>query len=184
MNSEWRLTMEITSEQRRTLKINIISHIRKNHAMEHATIHMLAKMLPKVSFSGYSIHKGFWIIGKAELQDVHKAAEMALAKLRNGDSNLAIHPNCGTNLAVTGLCVAGAALLTTHGLKDDDPLSSKFSAFVTAGMAGVLASRPLGPRVQQWITTDPDVQKLSIDSINLSQLRGPPAFFVKTRLDD
>ena len=176
--------MEIISEQKKTLNFNIISHIRKNHAMEHATIHMLTKMLPNVSFSGYSIRKGFWILGKAELQDVHKAAEMALAKLRNGDSKLAVHPNCGTNLAVSGLCVAAAALVTTHGLDKDDPISSKFSAFVTAGMAGVLAARPLGPRVQQWITTDADVHKLSIESINLSHLRGTPAFFVKTRLDD
>ena len=175
--------MEITSEESKKLNFNFISHIRKNHAMEHATIHMLAKMMPGVSFSGYSIHKGFWVLGKAELQDVHKAAEIALAKLRNGDHKLAVHPNCGTNLAVTGLCVAAAALVTTHGLDEDDPLSSKFSAFVTAGMAGVLASRPLGPRVQQWITTDADVSKLSIESINLSHFRGTPAFFVKTRLD-
>ena len=175
--------MEITSVQPFSLDLNFIAHTRKNHAMEHATIQMLAKRKPNQRFSGYSIHKGFWILGDAELQDVQKAAEIALAKLQNGDKELAVHPNCGTNLGVTGLCVAAAGLLTTKGLDKDDSLAERITALTAAGMLGTLAGRYLGPNVQAYVTTDANVQDLAIESITLGHLRDKPAFFVKTRLE-
>ena len=173
--------MEITLANKKIAPAKVLPHIRKNHAMEHATVTLLSKMLPHVSFSGYSFVKGFWILGKAELQDVQKASEMALARMRNGEQNLAIHPGCGTNIAVTGLCTALAAMLTTHA--DDDSPWDRFSAFTTAGLIGAFAGRPLGPKVQKYITTDPDVKDLSIVSINCSSLHGTPLFFVETVLE-
>ena len=175
--------MEITGKKIRTAPLNLIAHIRKNHAMEHATIHLLSKALPNVSFGGWSFVKGFWIIGKAELQDVQKAAEMAYARLNNGDKKLAVHPNCGTNVAVIGLCTAAAAMLTTIGTNDDESGMNKFAAFTTAGMIGALAGKPLGPKVQEKITTDADVRSLSIVSISCSSLHGTPAFFIETALN-
>lgn len=175
--------MEITIADKKIEPARILSHIRKNHAMEHATITLLSEAMPRVSFSGYSFIKGFWIMGKAELQDVQKAAEMAHARLINGERKLAIHPGCGTNIAVTGLCTAAAAMLTTLGESDDDTPMERFSAFTTAGMIGALAGRPLGPKVQKHITTDPDVRNLSIVSITCSSVRGTPTFFVETAMD-
>lgn len=174
--------MENIENKIRTAPLNVIAHIRKNHAMEHATIHLLTQALPNVSFGGWSFVKGFWILGKAELQDVQKAAEMAYARLNNGEKKLAIHPNCGTNAAVIGLCTAGAAMITTLGTDKDEDRLTKFSAFLTAGMIGVLAGRPLGPKVQEKITTDADVSSLSIVSISCSSFRGTPAFFIQTDL--
>ena len=174
--------MELAENKIITVPANVISHIRKNHAMEHASIHLLSESMPNVTFSGYSFVKGFWILGKAELQDVQKAVEMAYARLKNGESKLAIHPNCGTNLAVIGLCTAAAAMITTYGEKEDDSAMSNFSAFATAGMLGALAGKPLGPKVQKKITTDPDVRNLTIVSINCSSFRGTPVFFVETSL--
>lgn len=173
--------MEMIEKRIRIAPAEIIAHIRKNHAMEHATIHLLSEAMPGVSFSGYSFVRGYWILGKAELQEVQKAAEMAYARLNNGEKKLAIHPNCGTNIAMIGLCTAAAAMLTTIG-EDDDTSWSRFSAYTTAGMIGALAGRPLGPKVQKYFTTDANVKDLSIVSINRGSVHGTPYFFVETSL--
>ena len=175
--------MEITIDRKKIAPMKVLSHIRKNHAMEHATITLLTEAMPHVSFSGYSFVRGFWIMGKAELQDVQKAAEMAHARMKNGEKKLAIHPGCGTNIAVTGLCSAAAAMLTTFAESDDDTPWERFSAYTTAGMIGALAGRPLGPMVQKNITTDADVRDLTIVSIKCSSMRGTPVFFIETALD-
>lgn len=163
--------------------MSMLSHIRKNHAMEHATIHILTKSMPGVSFAGYSLIKGYWIYGKAELQDIQKAAEMAHARLKNGERHLAVHPNCGTNIAMTGLCTAAASMLALAAEGDDDSDFNRFSALTSAGLVGALLGRPLGPYMQKHITTDADVKNLSIVSINCSSLHGQPVFFIKTAID-
>ena len=174
--------MEFAEKKIKVAPMDILAHIRKNHAMEHATIHLLTEALPHVSFAGYSFVRGYWILGKAELQDIQKAAEMAHARLKNGEHKLAIHPNCGTNIAMIGLCTAAAAMLTSFGDNEDESPMSRFSSFTTAGMIGALVGKPLGPKVQEKISTDPDVSSLSIVSINCSSLRGTPLFFVETSL--
>ena len=178
------MEIDLTTGTKTTLSpVNVIAHIRKNHAMEHAAIHILTKSKPGVSFAGYSFIKGFWIYGKADLQEVQKAAEMAYARLKNGEKNLAIHPNCGTNIAVTGLCTAAASMLALLGESEEDSKFSRFSALTSAGLVGALISRPLGPKVQKHITTDPDMTGLSIVSISCNSVHGTPVFFVHTRLD-
>lgn len=174
--------MEILVAKTRIAPVQILSHIRKNHAMEHATIHVLSELVPQGSFGGYSLVKGFWIMGRTELEIIQKAAEMAYARLNNGEKNLAVHPNCGTNFAVSGLCTAAAAMITTLA-EDDDSSFSRFSAYTTAGMIGMLAGRKAGPWTQRKLTTDANVKDLSIVSINCSAVRGTPTFFVETHLE-
>lgn len=175
--------IEISTKKTEIAPMQVLAHIRKNHAMEHATIHQLTKAMPGVSFAGYSLIKGFWIVGKAELQEVQKNVEIAYARLKNGERKLAVHPGCGTNIAVTGLCTAAAAMLTTWGISDKESRLERFSAFTIAGMAGALLGRPLGHRAQQYVTTDADVSNLTIVSINCSTVHGKPVFFVQTRID-
>ena len=74
-------------------------------------------------------------------------------------------------------------MLTTLGLSDEDSKLERFSAFTTAGMIGALIGRPLGPKVQKYITTDADVSDLTIVSISCSTFHGTPAFFISTRID-
>lgn len=174
--------MEIAQTKTHLSLGKVLSHIRKNHAMEHAAIHILTKSKPGVTFAGYSFIRGFWIYGNAELQDIQKAAEMAHARLKNGEKKLAIHPNCGTNIAVTAFCTAAASLAALSVESDEDGDFSRFSALLTAGLVGALAGRPLGPKMQQHVTTDADVSDLSIVSINCTSLHGTPVFFVETAL--
>ena len=178
------MELEIKTENRINIApVQVLSHIRKNHAMEHATIHVLTKSKPGVSFAGYSFVKGFWIYGKTELQDIQRAAEIAHARLKNGEKSLAVHPNCGTNIAMTGLCTALTSMLALKMERDDESDFSRFSALTSAGLVGALLGRPLGPYMQKHITTDANVSNLTIVSISCSTFHGTPAFFISTRID-
>lgn len=161
-----------------------ISHIRKNHALEHATIHVLSTKHPGISFAGYSIHKGFWVLGKTDIQTIQDAVEIAYARLAHGEKKLAVHPNCGTNLAMAGLCCAVGSLIATAGADSRKERISRLSSLTLAGVAGTYFGKPLGMKVQKYLTTDPDVKNINIVSISLDEHSSQtPAFFIETTLD-
>ena len=99
-----------------------ISRIRRNHALEHATLHILAQRFPGKPMAGHSNPRGFWILGDVPTEEIKSAVESALARLRAGESHLALHPNCGTNIAVAGMkptsrrTDARAAEVACHGV--------------------------------------------------------------------
>src|SRR6266480_7564728 len=74
--------------------------IRQNHALEHATITILSGMIPTLSVSARSSSDGFIIFGDVDLGQLRRALDEALSRLQAGEAELAIHPNCGTNLVV------------------------------------------------------------------------------------
>ena len=87
-----------------------VRRTRQHHAIEHATLHLLAARLPGRRMAGYSDAGGFTIFGDVPFDQVRRAVSDALLHLQAGESSLAIHPNCGTNLAVTGIMATAAAL--------------------------------------------------------------------------
>src|SRR5258708_2127856 len=74
--------------------------VRQNHALEHATFTILAGMDPSFSGSARSFSDGFVVFANVDLGLLRRAADEALRRLQAGEAELAIHPNCGTNLAV------------------------------------------------------------------------------------
>src|SRR5437773_11993241 len=74
--------------------------IRQNHALEHATITILSQKVSDLSVSARSSSDGFIVFGDVDLGELRHASEEALSRLQAGEAELAIHPNCGTNLAV------------------------------------------------------------------------------------
>jgi hypothetical protein len=74
--------------------------IRQNHALEHATITILSGMVSTLNVSARSSSDGFVIFGDVDLGLLRRALDEALTRLKAGEAELAIHPNCGTNLAV------------------------------------------------------------------------------------
>jgi hypothetical protein len=140
---------------------------RRNHALEHATLQILARKHPGLRGGGYSDGRGFWILGDLRTEDVLEAAEEALARLKAGERHLAIHPNCGTNFALSGLAGGTAAWLamlpgTPRGLRQKfDRLP--WIIFLTT-LALILA-RPLGPLAQAYLTTDSDLGDLRIQEV-------------------
>src|SRR5215470_6979463 len=74
--------------------------IRQNHALEHATITILSGMVHDLRVSARSSSSGFIILGDVDLGLLRRALDEALRRLQAGEAELAIHPNCGTNLVV------------------------------------------------------------------------------------
>jgi hypothetical protein len=142
--------------------------IRQNHALEHATVSVLAAHAPGLAVSARANRRGFTIFADLDLEAVRRASVEALARMRAGERELAIHPNCGTNLAVgTSVMLVGwlFALMTLR------PRMRVASAAI-GSLAGFATARPLGSVVQRHITTLPDVRNLRIVAIRRSHVLG------------
>lgn len=150
--------------------------VRENHALEHATIVLLSKSHPDVRFSGISFASGFFVFGEVPTAAIRPAADQALARLRGGEPEMAIHERCGTNLAVTGMLTALSAMLVARSRK---PYNS-FNNIMLATTASIVASRPLGLLVQRYITTRTPASNFHIGAITRTTVFGAPAHFVRT----
>lgn len=153
------------------LDLPYILETRRNHALEHATLHMLAKKYPNRSMAGHSNPTGFFILGDFPTDDVALASQEALTRLRAGESGLAIHAGCGTNLATTALLSSTLAWFALRGAKSTFGriLRAPFAAMFA--LLGVILSQPLGPALQQRITTEANPGDLQIVEVRPS-MRG------------
>lgn len=150
------------------LQLEPFRQIRQNHALEHATIHLLTRSDPSRHFVGRSTPRGFYIYGQVDTQAVADAASEALARLRAGESELAIHPRCGTGIATTGV-LTGLAAFATLGLRRKRRLAD-LPALITATTLAALIAQPLGLIVQQQVTTDPDLEGVRIVRVERLEL--------------
>jgi hypothetical protein len=135
------------------LDLPFILETRRNHALEHATLHMLARA-HKGSMAGHSNPTGFFLLGDFSTQDVWSAATEALERLREGESRLAIHEGCGTNLATTLLLAATLAWFPLRGSKSMLTKILLVPFAVAFAVIGVIISRPLGTWLQENVTTE------------------------------
>lgn len=145
-----------------------ISRIRRNHGLEHATIHILTSRRPRTSLIGRSDSKGFFLYGDLPLEDVENGAHEALKRLRSGEHRLAIHPNCGTNLLTAGVLSGGAAFLSLQGSKDDQFLDrlNRLPVAIMGAVFGLVLAQPLGAKIQKHFTTMGDPGSMEILSVN------------------
>lgn len=128
-----------------------LSHrTRQHHAIEHATLYMLAERIPGQTFAGYSDPRGFTIYGPVDEPVLRRAVGEALLRLQGGQHRLALHPNCGTNLATTIVLTTLAAMLGLSGKRN--LLDRLGAALLFVAIAQVMA-KPLGMRLQEYTTT-------------------------------
>ena len=144
------------------LDTTMISSIRRNHGLEHATINILAQHFPFRHLAGYSFPGGFFILGDIPTDDVREAVIRALMRLNNGDRYLAIHEHCGTNYAVSGFVAGFLAWLAMVGVKSKRGKVERLPLVITLATLGFIASQPLGPIIQERVTTSCDPLGLSI----------------------
>ncbi|MGL4651431.1 MAG: DUF6391 domain-containing protein [Caldilineaceae bacterium] len=123
---------------------------RQHHGLEHATLHLLAARVPNLRMAGLSDPLGFTLFGEADQAKVQRAVSDAMLRLQAGERNLAIHPNCGTNLATSGVMATGAALLARLGRGGPIDLAMRTLVYV---IVALVAALPLGRRVQAFTTT-------------------------------
>lgn len=131
------------------LLTDIVRRTRQHHAIEHATIHLLAARFPQRRFSGVSDPLGFTIYGEVDEYSLRRAVGDALLRLQAGEAMLAIHPNCGTSLATTGVL---ATLAAAAGLSARRGTTERLILAFTFVLPALVVSRPLGLRLQEYTT--------------------------------
>jgi hypothetical protein len=164
------------------LNIPLISRIRRNHGLEHASLHILAERHPGLRMGGYSDFNGFWLVGDLTVEQIKQAAGEALKRMKAGEHHLAVHPNCGTNFATAGSLagLAGVFGMWRVGDRKRDKLERLPMVAAFATLALILA-QPLGLRVQQHITTCGQPGELEVVNILPAQRRRIKAHRVLTR---
>ena len=143
-----------------------ISLIRRNHGLEHATINLLSKKYPTRSFAGHSDSKGFWILGDISTDELAEIAKEALSRMTAGEHGLAIHAHCGTNAVTTGVVAGSVAWLAT--LRSEHDFQKKMDRLpwlIMLVTGAIILSQPLGPKVQEKVTTSGTPGNLVIKQI-------------------
>lgn len=135
--------------------------VRRNHALEHATISIITERHPTVFLSGRSNRRGFYIFGPIETDELRSAAMEARERLQAGEVELAIHPRCGTNLAVAGILTGTAAALAAQV----KPRSNRFSYAVLASLGALMVSPRLGSLTQRHVSTLADLGNLEVETV-------------------
>jgi hypothetical protein len=132
-----------------TLLRDLARRTRQHHAIEHATLHMLAARFPRQSFVGYSDPLGFTVYGDVDKEALRRAVGDALLRLQAGEAGLAIHPNCGTNLATSTVLATLAALV---GLAGRRRLLDRLTSGLLLVLVAQIVAKPLGLHLQEYTT--------------------------------
>ncbi len=150
-----------------------ISRVRRNHGLEHGTIHVLSEHYTGFSAQGNSDNRGFSlnIYGDLTEGQVSTAVHEAHTRMKQGEHQLAVHPNCGTVLLTTATMatLAAQAAFSVEQYRQRDSklrtLSLLFNALPSAILSVVVAlivSRPVGIHLQEKYTTEGDLGDLEI----------------------
>jgi len=142
--------------------------VRRNHALEHATITVVSERTPSVFLRGRSNSRGFYIFGDVDTGELHSATLAALGRLRGGEAELAIHPRCGTNLAVAGI-LSGLSAACAAQIR---PKQNRFSYAILASLGALLLAPQVGTEAQRHITTLAELGDLQVDGVEQRRFLG------------
>ncbi len=134
--------------------------LRRNHALEHATIVVMMEREPGRRLSGFSTEDGFFVQGVRSIEEVESAAREALGRLRDGEKRLAIHRNCGTTIVSVNLLTA-IFFLASLGL--GLYLGWPIYGLILGSLLLAFALRvPLSLFLQRFVTTDSDLTNAEV----------------------
>jgi hypothetical protein len=152
------------------LDLPIARRTRRNHAIEHATVHLLTAGQPRLPLAGRSDAGGFYLYGNVETNRLAAAVDEAIRRL-DDEPELAVHPHCGTNLVVGGLTAGLASLLAVATAPENRRLGALdlLPRFLLAGTVAALAGANLGPVVQRRWTTLAEARGVKVTGITRSQ---------------
>jgi hypothetical protein len=144
--------------------------LRRNHALEHATIVVMMEREPGRKLNGFSTDDGFFVQGVRSISEVESAAREALRRLQKGEKRLAIHRNCGTTIVAANLLAAilflvaiglGILYLGAGGYLYLMILGSVVLAFVLR--------IPFSLILQRFVTTDADLKNAEVGWVEPAQ---------------
>lgn len=148
------------------LDLPYILETRRNHALEHATLHMLART-HRINMAGHSNPTGFFIFGELSTDDLRAGLHEAYSRLRAGERELAIHPGCGTNLVATAFLPATLAWVPMQGARSTRGRLLLIPLALVFGVFGFIMSKPVGTWMQRYITTEADLGNMQIVDVAL-----------------
>ncbi|MEO8458336.1 MAG: DUF6391 domain-containing protein [Chloroflexota bacterium] len=140
----------------------IINSIRRNHALEHATITLMLAQQGPMRVVGRAGTDGFYVYANVATNKLEEFAHEALGRLQRGEASLAVSPLCGTNIAVAGILAGTASVFAVAGKRS---FLDGVSRAVTASMFAIVASQPIGRLIQKNYTTSPDLEGVRIVSV-------------------
>jgi hypothetical protein len=134
--------------------------LRRNHALEHATIVVMMEREPGRKLNGFSTDEGFFVQGVRSLEEVESAAREAIRRLQGGEKGLAIHRNCGTTIVAANLLTAIFFLASLGvGLY----LGWQLYLLILGAIVLAFALRvPLSLLLQRFVTTDADLTNAEV----------------------
>ena len=147
--------------------------LRRNHALEHATIVVMMEREPGRRFNGFSDDDGFFVQGIRSMEEVDGASREALRRLRAGEKKLAVHRNCGTTIVAANL-LAAVFFLVALGI--GIYMGWNLYLLILGGIALSLILRvPLSLFLQRFVTTDADLTNAEVgwvESVRPQEMRG------------
>lgn len=134
--------------------------LRRNHALEHATIVVMMEREPGRRLNGFSTDDGFFVQGVRSLEEVDSAARTALRRLQFGEKGLAVHRNCGTTIVAANL-LAAVFFLASLGL--GIYMGWNLYLMIVGGLVLAFLLRvPLSLLLQRFVTTDADLSNAEV----------------------
>ncbi|PIE55514.1 MAG: hypothetical protein CSA35_00500 [Dethiosulfovibrio peptidovorans] len=133
--------------------------VRRNLGLEHATANVLASW-GYLGVSGEADRQGFFLRGFVDSSLAYRAVTEALARLKAGQIDLAVHSRCGVTVILVNTLVSVLLLLVVVSLGDLSLWTVGLS-LLAAQLLGPLAS----PFVQRYLTTTGEMGGLQVTGV-------------------
>jgi hypothetical protein len=174
------MTSQFASMRQTLLDLPIIDRTRRNHGLEHATITILSQRLKGLSLAGRSTPNGFHLYGDVKTEDVRAAADEALRRMKAGEVELAVHPNCGTNFVTAGISAGLAAYMGFLGANTGTTRRERLPIVVLLATGALVLAQPLGLEFQRLVTTSGDMRDMQVSRIDRRERGTMISHFVTT----
>jgi hypothetical protein len=142
--------------------------LRRNHALEHATIVVMMEREPGRKLNGFSTDDGFFVQGVRSISEVESAAREAMRRLQSGEKRLAIHRNCGTTIVAANL-LAAIFFLVTLGLVLYLGVGNLYLMILGSVVLALALRIPLSLLLQRFVTTDSDLKNAEVGWVEPAQ---------------
>jgi Domain of unknown function (DUF6391) len=144
--------------------------LRRNHALEHATIVVMMEREPGRKLNGFSTDDGFFVQGVRSISEVESAAREAISRLKSGEKRLAIHRNCGTTIVAANLLAAIFFLVALGlGFLYLDMGIDLYLMILGSVVLAFALRIPLSLILQRFVTTDADLTNAEVGWVEPAQ---------------
>jgi Domain of unknown function (DUF6391) len=142
--------------------------LRRNHALEHATIVVMMEREPGRKLNGFSTDDGFFVQGVRSISEVESAAREAIRRLQSGEKRLAIHRNCGTTIVAANL-LAAVFFLVTLGVFLYLGVGNLYLMILGSVILAFALRIPLSLLLQRFVTTDANLANAEVGWVEPAQ---------------